>query len=88
MVILMQCEIKYIEHKVREEYKTLIIKGMSLLIVISSAVGITASFFLKSSTFHMSMALCLTIFLMGMWINAVTYCKNSKIINEKKREVL
>ena len=88
MVIIMKCEIKYIESKLKEEYKSLTIKGILLVIIISSVAGFAASFFLEESTIYIILALFLMILVYVTWEDAVLYCRNRKITNEKEIESL
>ena len=84
----MKCEIKYIEHQLKEEYKTLTIEGILLVIIISSVAGFVASFFLEESTLYIILALFITILVYVAWEDAVLYCRNKKITNEKEMETI
>lgn len=78
----MKCEIKYIKHKLKEEYEILTVKGILLVIVISSIMGFVASFFLEESTLYIILVLFFMILIYLVCEDAVLYCRNRKIENE------
>ena len=78
----MKCEIRYIEHKFKEEYKTLTIDRVLFVIIASSVTGIVASFFLEESTLYIILVLFFMILIYLMCEDAVSYCRNRKIVNE------
>ena len=84
----MKCEIRYIEHKFKEEYKTLTKDRVLFVIIISSVTGFVASFFLEESTLYIILVLFLTILIYSVCEDAVSYCRNKKNTNEKGIETI
>ena len=78
----MKCELRYIEYKLKEEYKALTIEGILLVIVISSVMGFVASFFLEESTLYIILAMFTTFLIYLVCEDAISYCRNRKIENE------
>ena len=78
----MKCEIKYIESKVKEDYKTITIRGILIVALISFTMAFVLSLFLSEFTIYILLALLFILVLYVMWEDAVLYCRNRKIVNE------
>ena len=72
----MKCEMRYIKQKVKEDYKTVTIKGMLGIALFSFVVSFALSFFLSESAIYLLLMLFLMIVLYAVWKEAVNYCKN------------
>ena len=77
----MKCEIKYIEHKAKKDYKAFTVGGFITVILISIAVSFALSLFLDSTAVNYLLVLSFALLMCCMWKDAVDYCKNRKIIN-------
>lgn len=78
----MKCEIKYIERKVKEDYKTITIRGILIVAIISFTMAFVLSLFLSDFTTYLLLALFFILISYVVWKDAVIYCKNRKIMNE------
>lgn len=84
----MKCEVRYIKQKVKEDYKTVSIKGMLIVALISFVVAFALSFFLADFIIYTLLMLFLTIGLYAVWKDAVKYCRNRNDTHERGTETL
>jgi len=78
----MKCEIKYIKHNVKREYKELSIKDITSVIIIPSIVGCILGLFLNTFIIDCLILIALMLFLYVIWDDAVNYCNNRDLITE------
>jgi len=74
----MKCEIKYIGYSCKEELKNLTVEGILGTLIVSGTLGIAFNFFFEEITVLILISLVFLLFVSGVWMGAVDYCKKLK----------